>query len=295
MGEREAKLTNARCSRDSERPAADLSRAAPAAGGCVALCCAAVRATSCTPLALAILLGLLLPAPAHAGDAAWLPLRPGERWEYRVMRDHQFSPANANIDRVFSEGTLVREVSGREGASARTRETLRLLAAQSGAREEVESSEWRWTDTGGLSIDRVRSENRTPAQEVEYRPPLRWLPAAPEPGARWQVGTLRWDGAEYALAAEVLGREDVVEGTSRWEQCLKVRYAGPITGSVPVHSGPAPIEKGRLERLVWYKDGVGIVREQITTEGELRLPPDGVTARVSEVQSRRLVNHRPGS
>ena len=165
MGERDAKLTNAPCLRDSEWPTADLSRA-PGRPWAIASRYAdrPVRATSCTRLAFSLLLGLLLPAAARAGDAAWLPLRPAERWEYEVKRDHQFSPANANIDRVFSEGTLVREVIGREGAIARVRETLRLLPAQSGAREEVESSVERWSDTNGLSIEGVRSENRTPAQ-----------------------------------------------------------------------------------------------------------------------------------
>jgi hypothetical protein len=64
---------------------------------------------------------------------------------------------------------------------------------------------------------------------------------------------------------------------------------------VPVHGGSAAIQTGQVERLVWYKEGIGIVRERITTEGAILIPPDGVAARVSEVQNRRLVNHRPGS
>jgi hypothetical protein len=246
---------------------------------------------------IALLLWTALPhAPARADDAGWLPLRTGERWEYRVSRDHQYTPRDADIDRVFSVGTLLRAVSAPVGGAFPLRETLNLQPQLRDARLETESREGSWSRSpaGDLLLARVVSVNRDPPLESVYQPPLRWLPANVEPGARWRVGTLRWDGTEYALEAEALGFEDVEEGTSRWERCLKVRYAGPISGTTPIHTGPTAIRSGRIEQVVWFARGVGIVRETVTTEGEIDVPPDGATARVSELQTRRLVEHRPG-
>ena len=83
----------------------------------------------------------------------------------------------------------------------------------------------------------------------------------------------------------------MVLGDTRFEDCLAVRYEGPITGTISVAGGPGRVHEARFERVVWWKEGVGPVREVITIDGELELP-EGGRASVHEVSTLRLVRHR---
>jgi hypothetical protein len=245
------------------------------------------------PVAVAFALALLVvgatPVARAADGASRFGLRPGTRAEYRVHRDHQYTPQGATIDRVFSEGSLVREfVSGAGDAAGtvRVRETLALQPNLRGASREVTTIESRWrAGADALQLD-ARSVARMPEVVESFTPPLRWLPADAAPGSRWKVGVWRWDGAAYDLSGEALAVEDVRDGDRTWAQCLKVRFAGPITGTTPIHTGPTPIRTARYERVVWLHAEDGIVRERIDVQGEIEVP-DG-TAEVSEIQTRTL-------
>ena len=43
-------------------------------------------------------------------------------------------------------------------------------------------------------------------------------------------------------------------------------------------------------RVLWFERGVGVVREEATTESQLKLP-DGQSARISTMTTMRLVEH----
>lgn len=244
------------------------------------------RARLVARLAL-ILAGVAAAAPAGAEDESYLPLEPGARWEYEVHRDHSFRPAVGPIDRTFRKGSLVREsVRALDGGLHELIERrVETPTSGGGLPPSREQERQVWSTSAGVRLHAIA--------EVRFEPPLQMLPGAPEPGSRWTVGTLRTGGVAVPFEAEAVGREDVADGDQRWEGCLEVRYVGPVTGTVSVADGPATIREGRIERRIWWKAGVGPVREITTQDAELELP-DGSSARIHEVVTVRLVRrHTP--
>ena len=53
----------------------------------------------------------------------------------------------------------------------------------------------------------------------------------------------------------------------------------------------AEIESGRYERVIWFARDVGIVRDETTVTSKLLLP-DGRRAKIEQVSTERLVEHR---
>jgi hypothetical protein len=236
-------------------------------------------------------IGSLAAGRAGAGAEQWFPLRAGERWGYSLHADHTYAPSNAKIDRTFREGAAVFEVTSvGAGAQREVRETR--SERQVGSPLPAPLQRVQHYEVGADLLLRGTSSVGK-RDEVRYEPPLRVLPASPESSSPWRVGMIREDGTETEVTGEVLGREDVTEAGMRYEGCLKVRYAGPVRGTTPIYTGPVPIRSGRLERITWLAAGVGIVREVSTLDAEIELP-DGVTARISQVLTLRLRDHRPG-
>jgi hypothetical protein len=229
-------------------------------------------------------------APAGVQDGSYLPLGPGARWEYEVHRDHSYRPAVGPVDRTFRKGSLVREyVSARDGALHELLErSVETPISAGGLPPSRELERQLWSTSAGVRLHGIHPDGGV---EIRFASPLHMLPAAPEPGARWTVGRWRRNGVEALLEAEAIGYEDVVDGAERWEGCLEVRYTGQVSGTIPVAQGPATLREGRLERVVWWKRGVGPVREVTTYDAGLVLP-DGSAARIHEVVTVRLVRRQ---
>lgn len=252
---------------------------------------------------LAILLGLRLGivlvaaacgAPAARAEPAstWMPLRPGTRWSYALHADHTYRPSAGSIDRTFRRGEVERERLARspdaDGAIVRVREVRTERPVGVGG--VPASRQQSVTEYGAGDELSVHAFVLEPGGASRFTPPLRMLPAEPAPGSRWRVGTWRSAGAQVELAGEVLGIAEIEEGGRRFPKALRVRYAGPISGTTPVASGPATIRNGEVAREVWLAPGVGIVREVTTTQAELELPEGAGTARIEEVVTLRLVD-----
>lgn len=228
-------------------------------------------------------------APVHADESDWMPLRIGRRLVYEVHRDHSYQPENASIDRVFHKGRSVqtfRDAAALAGGAIAVEERMRLDPVQVGTRED--SSEVRvLAHRNGLVIlgsGAAIGDLRNPP--FRYEPPLRLLPTS-EPGASWSVGTYEEGERRIELRGQVIGVGKLADPPG-CESCLEVRYEGPITGSIPVYGGKAEIESGRLERTVWMKRGVGIVRETANVATAIVLP-DGTRAKTSHTLTLRLV------
>ncbi|HEY8495060.1 MAG TPA: hypothetical protein VIN04_14305 [Myxococcota bacterium] len=245
-----------------------------------AACLLALLALSCSVAAGA----------ARAADERFLPLGAGAVWEYTLHRDHTYRAEQGHVDRTFREGrVLLEHVRALEGGVHELRERRDEHPLGPGLPPSRERTLQRWSAAHGVTL---HAFGPVGGELADFAPPLRMLPADPGRERRWTVGAWRAGGVSGRLAGELLGREDVVEGTLRFEDCLKVRYAGPIEGAIQVAGGLATLHEARLERLVWWKAGVGPVRETFTIEGGLRLP-DGARARVHEVATLRLARHEP--
>lgn len=231
----------------------------------------------------------LAAAPVRADESDWMPLRSGRRLVYEVHRDHSYQPENASIDRVFHKGRSVqtfRDAAAVAAGAVAVEERVRLDPVQVGTREDT--SEVRvLADRNGLVIlgsGAVVGDLRN--LPFRYEPPLRLLPNS-EPGESWSVGTYKEGESRIELRGQVIGVGKLADPPG-CESCLQVRYEGPITGSIPVHGGKATIESGRIERTVWMKRGVGIVREVANVTTAIALP-DGTRAKTSHVLTLRLV------
>lgn len=240
-----------------------------------------------------IVLVLLAAAPARAAGDAFLPLGPGARWEYSVHRDHSYRPDAGPADRTFRAGTRVLEYIAPREEGGEVRHELRDRRQETptspGLPPSLETSREIWSATRGVRIHAVEALG-TP--EVRFEPALQLLPPDVAVASRWRVGTWRTGELKMPLEAEALAREDVVLDDQRFEDCLRVRYDGRITGSIPVAGGRAEIAEARIERVAWWKEGIGAVREVTTIEGEIVLP-DGKRAQISEVATFRLVQFQP--
>lgn len=221
----------------------------------------------------------------------WVPLHAGNQWVYEVHRDHTYRPETSPIDRVFHVG---RSIQLAESAGEALRgafkivDTTSLQPTQGGGKPETAITSQVLSFDGGLRI--LSSSATLPdgtTNETVFRPPLRLLPTTTI-GEPWKVGIYRDGDLNIDLQGEVVGAE---KADPPCQDCLKVRYRGPITGSIQVDQGSAAIESGRSERVVWIERGVGIVREVGTLESELRLP-DGARAKILVETTMRLLEHR---
>jgi hypothetical protein len=234
---------------------------------------------------------LLASGGARAAAETYLPLGAGARWEYDVHRDHTYRPAEGKTDRTFRAGTSVLEhvrlldVDGDVVHELRERREETSLGP--GLPANREASIQHWTAADGVVL---RATAPIGGAIVHFQPPLQMVPAKPETGSRWRVGTWRSNELAIPLEGEVLGRQDLDLDGIRYEGCLEVRYAGPVSGTISVASGSAKIRDVRFERTAWWKAGVGLVQEITTTDGEIELP-EGDSARVHEVTTLRLVRH----
>lgn len=264
-----------------------MSRPLPRRAGC---------ARARPALGLLCLFVLLAPTGTRAEQAAepWFPLeRPG-RWGYGLHRDHSYRPESGPVDRTFRRGLVILQVLG-AGEGESLREVREVTMEEPIGPGAPASRTWlvqQWSSRDGLLLHESRSaEDPAP---YRYEPPLRFLPANPEPGDRWRVGRVRSAGATALLTGEVLGYEDVTEGDRTWKRCLKVRWSGELSGSTDSALGPLEIRSGRTERLAWLARGIGAVREVTITDAELVLPEEG-SARTHEVVTRRLISYDPGA
>ena len=228
---------------------------------------------------------------ASAVEPDWLPLHAGNQWVYEVHRDHTYRPDDNDIDRVFHAGRSVQLAEpADESASGAFKivDTTSLRPTQGGGKPEAATTTRVLSFDGGL---RMLSSAATRADgtsnEAVFRPPLRML-ATTTIGESWKVGTYREGDLTIDLQGEVVGAEKL---DPPCPNCLKVRYRGPVSGSVPIYQGSAAIESGRFERVVWMQRGVGIVREVATVESDLRLP-EGAHAKILMETTLRLVEHR---
>lgn len=224
-------------------------------------------------------------------ESDWLPLHAGNQWVYEVHRDHTYQPDDADIDRVFHTGRSV-QVAEPVGENARGGfrivDTTSLRPTQTNGTPETAITARVLSFDGGLQM--LRSTATRPdgtTNESVYRPPLRMLATAAI-GESWKVGTFRDGDLSIELQAEVVAAD---KADPPCTGCLKVRYRGPVTGTIPIYQGNAKIESGRFERMVWMQRGVGIVREVATVESDLRLP-DGKHAKILAVTTLRLAEHR---
>jgi hypothetical protein len=228
--------------------------------------------------------------PAAAG---WLPSRPGGRWEWAVHRDHTYKPADAKADRTFRLARVVADhlrTFEQDGLTLHEmRERRQEKPVGAGLPPTQEETRLLFSDAAGL---RLHASAVSGGQSTRFDPPLQLVPADPVPGTRWRVG--RWEvaGSSVELTGRVLGREDVADGEPAFANCLKLRHTGPVEGVAQIASGAAKIRNGRYERTLWLKEGVGVVREEVVTDGDLELE-DGVTARVSEIATQRLIRYDP--
>lgn len=229
-------------------------------------------------------------ATRAAGDP-FLPLGAGARWEYEIHRDHTYRPVGDKTDRTFRSGTDVLahvraiETDGKVIHELRKHREEKSMGP--GLPPSSEVSTERWANTSGLLLYAIEP---TGGAAVRFDPPLQMLPPTPELGSRWRVGTYRSRDLAIPLEGEIVGWEDLDDGAIPYAGCLKVRYRGSVSGSVSGDTGPAKIQNVRLERVAWWKPGVGLVREIISTDGEIELP-EGALARVHEVTTLRLVRH----
>ena len=224
-------------------------------------------------------------------ESDWLPLHAGNQWVYEVHRDHTYRPDDADIDRVFHAGRsvqLAEPVSESARGEFKIVDTTSLQPTYANGKPETAITTRVMAFDGGLRM--LSSTSTRPdgtANESVYRPPLRMLTTTAI-GESWKVGIFRDGDLNIDLQAEVVAAD---KADPPCPGCLKVRYRGPITGSIPIYQGNAKIESGRFERVVWMQRGVGIVREVATVESDLRLP-DGKHAKIVAVTTLKLAEHR---
>lgn len=250
--------------------------------------------SSSRPILVVVVLAAALfaaSASARAAGDAFLPLGDGARWEYKIHRDHTYRPAVGKTDRTFRSGTAVlehvRAFEADSGVVYELRERREETPRGPGLPPSSEASTQHWAAANGLQLRAIQPLGGT---TVRFDPPLQMLPSRPEVGSRWRVGTFRTQEIAIPLEGEVLGWEDLTDDAIRYEGCLKVRYSGLASGSIPVATGTAKIGDFRFERIVWWKPDVGPVREVVTADGDIELP-EGESARVYEVTTMRLVRH----
>lgn len=245
------------------------------------------RARLLVPLLLA---ACLAGGSARAAGEGWLALGPGARWEYEIHRDDRFQPTRGHPERTFRAGRLqVEYVRPLDGGLHEVREHRREEPLGAGPMPTYETTILVWSSDDAL---RLHASTRLGEESTRFQPPLRMVAEDVAPGARWKVGDWRMGPLSAPLEAEVVGREDVAIDEARFEDCLRVRYAGAVTGMLPVEGGTARVREGRIERVVWWKQGVGPVREETTADAELELP-DGRTASLRTISKLRLVRHQP--
>jgi hypothetical protein len=242
------------------------------------------------------LLALAVPIAAAFGSGAsadvaseWMPLRPGQRSAYEVHRDHSYIPAQGSIDRVFHKGGAVQTMRSADGVApgaVTVEERTQLEPVQAGTPESVLEVRVLSAVDGISLLASGTIANEGDAAPTRYQPPLRLLPTT-RPGESWNVGTVRDRETSIELRGRVVGVGELTDDPG-CESCLEVRYDGPIAGRIPVYGGEAEILSGRIERRVWHRRGVGIVREVVTIETELKLP-DAKRARVASFTTLRLV------
>ena len=212
---------------------------------------------------------------------------------YEVHRDQTYHPDDASISRVFHAGRAVRVASPaaervKDGFLVRETTELWPSTVDIGAKET--RSEWTLFSFGRELSIHATGESRDGGKMVEivHEHPLRILPDATA-GAKWSAGTFRTGGLRAQLRGEVVGVSDL-SGTPAWPGALQVRLEGTLSGTVDSAQGPAEIESGKIERVLWFARGVGLVREVTTTTAELKLPEDH-RAQLLQVVSFRLLEH----
>lgn len=220
-----------------------------------------------------------------------MPLRPGQRAVYEVHRDHSYIPAQGSIDRVFHKGRAVQTTRAADGVARgaiAVEERIQLAPVQVGAPEATFEVRV-FSAADGIALlgsGAIAKEGDDPP--VRYQPPLRLLPTA-RAGESWTIGTFRDRDSSIEMRGEVIGIGKLDESPG-CESCLEVLYTGPISGRVPVYGGEAEILSGSFERRVWYRRGVGIVRDVVEVESEMKLP-DEKRARTASSTTMRLVEH----
>jgi hypothetical protein len=242
-------------------------------------------------VAVAALLVVLGPALGRAEDSEWMPLRAGERWVYAVHSDHSYVPERGTIDRVFHTGTTVLTARAADsvvrGAFA-VEEKSRLDPIQQGSVEETLTA--RVLSSSNEVLMHASGSIAKPGDDpaTRYQPPLRLLTTV-GPGESWRVGNFRQDQTEIEMRGEVIGI-GALKDEPGCDACLEVRYRGPISGKIPIYGGDAEILSGSLERVVWYRRGVGAIRDVANVASELKLP-DGKLAKTAHTLTMRLVEH----
>jgi hypothetical protein len=236
-------------------------------------------------------------AAGSRGAGAWLPLAAGAEWLYRTHRDHQFTPDGGAAERQFYLGRSSQRILQRRGTQAAPQyhleEVLTERHTQGGPVRSNRVLEWWSVGSQGTRLHERREEGLGDVvigQNV-FDPPLVYVTPQAGPGAGWSVGVARAGTLEVPLAATASAFEDVSIGGLVHESCLKVLYQGPVRGNLEqVDGGRIEVKEGRVERLVWWKAGVGIVQDVTRLEAQVRLPGER-GGRIVEVFSKRLERH----
>jgi hypothetical protein len=230
------------------------------------------------PLSLIALAGLcLLPGGSAAAEGApaprWMPLEPGSRWSYVVLREQSRESEGREEVVETLRGTRVDEVVATEGG-LEIRSQVRTRAE--GAPSENVERERRFVEAtaGGY---RVLAEEAPGAlggapQRVRFDPPLTPLRADVDAGQSWAIGVDQRGGMRTELRGEILGVQDARTPAGLFERCLVVRTTGSLTGSVDVSGERIQVREGKSERTEWYAPGVGLVLAKEDRERHLELP-----------------------
>jgi len=210
----------------------------------------------------------------------------GHRWVYELHRDRTYQPLEKSIDRSFETGRSVVTVRAARKGPKGAFEMIQRNASRPLTGGDVTTSLTSNVVTFGGELllhasGELASDADLPAND--YAPPLRMLPTVAN-GESWSVGTWRSGNLSVALRGEV----QALDAEPDCPGCIRVRYSGTIEGTVAMDLGPAAVDSGRLERIVWMKRGVGVVRDETTTETEVQLP-DKSKVRLVDVVTLRLL------
>lgn len=241
-----------------------------------------------------LLLGVAAEASPRIGSGGgWYPLEKGNRWSYQMTRTRTVTLPGGQAQESRIEGQTVEEVTRSLGSVAGAKRAFEVVTSTSAAdvATQLEESTTQKSVVSSLGGSLTMHTGEINGAPIRVLRPVVSIPSAPRPGMKWDAGALIADGLRFDLRGEVIGFENVKTRAGSFSNCLKVRYAGTVSGSTNMEGMQFDLQEGSIETVEWFAAGVGSVKTAMSFRFAMQLP-NGLQVETHEEDTQVLEAYR---
>lgn len=209
-------------------------------------------------------------ACAAEAESAWLSLQVGNEWVYGITRHVE----NRTPDGRHAESRQHGALDARVTATSPGGPEMFVLEGRIHWAGSPVAARAEMPGVDGFTVLTSTRGGAVLEHGVDYgqgmqrhATPMVTVPATLRGGLHWAVGTVEQRGMKIEVAGTLLGLQDAKTPAGTFPRCLKIRYAGPVSGALPSRGGTLPVQGGLYEATSWYARGVGevLTRESLET------------------------------